>query len=414
MALPVTRTDRRRTIASRRLRDAGIPSSARMRSAMPTDRRAWAWLTGETIDAPVPPPATRDEALGLPAFGRGVELLSATVAGVPLDAYRWDAERGVDMRLPDQPSILTDPDPMTTPWNYRYACTKDLIESGNHVSLLGDVDFRTGRAGWLVPLPVDQVGLVTDSGSPGWYMFTIAGLMLDPSDVLHISAGNRSGEILGQGVIAQYAEQLGGQVAAEQWAGKYVAGGGVPPAIIRHPSIQPGDQAKADDLKARWRTLIRTGEAMVLPSGAEVTPLQSDAERQQLVQARTWNSQLSAMVLGIPPHMMGLPGGPSMPYQNVQSADVAFIRDVVTRWTDPISESFTKWLLPAGTEARPRWASRARTDMATQADVVTTLVGAGIWTVDEGRQALGNEPMADTAAAGTTPEGVPNLGTEVA
>ena len=43
---------------------------------------------------------------------------------------------------------------------------------------------------------------LTDPADPGWWAFTYAGVMLDPSEVLHISAGNRSGEILGQGVIA--------------------------------------------------------------------------------------------------------------------------------------------------------------------------------------------------------------------
>jgi HK97 family phage portal protein len=374
------------------------------------DRRAWSWLLADpTADVPVPLPATRDEALSIPAFGRGVELLASTVAGVPIDAFRFDPDRGVDMRLADQPTILTDPDPMVTAWHWRYAAAKDLVEAGNHVALLGDVDWRTGRPGWLVPLPVAEVGLLEDANQPGWYAFAVAGVMLDPSEVLHISAGNRSGEILGQGVIAQYGEQLGGQLAAEQWASRYVAAGGLPPAIIQHPSVTPGDQAKADDLKTRWRTLVRTGEAMVLPAGAVVTPLQSDAERQQLVQARTWNSQLAGMVLGIPPHMLGLPG-PNMTYQNVQSADVAFIRDVVTRWSDPINMSLTKWLLPAGTEARARWAARARTDMETQAKVAAALVAAGIWTVDEARQSIGYEPMDGATDTETTPEGVPNLG----
>lgn len=398
----------RRGAVSRRLRTAGLQTNPSRRSSLSTDRRAWAWLTGETIDAPTPLPASRDEALAVPAFGRGVELLASTVAGVPIDGFRA-GPNGVDERLPDaqQPNVLTDPDPTTTAWHWRFAAGKDLIECGNHVSLLGDLDWRTGRPGWLVPLPAALVGLVTDPADPGWWAFTYAGVLLDPSEVLHISAGNRSGEILGQGVIAQYADSLGGQREAERWAGRYVAGGGVPPAIIQHPAVSIQDEA--DDFKARWRSLMQTGEAVLLPAGASVTPLQSDAERQQLVQARTWNAQLAGMILGIPPHMLGLPG-PTMTYQNVQSADVAYIRDVVTRWTDPIAATITKWLLPAGWEARPRWASRARTDLATQATTLEGLVAADIIDVDEARQALGYPPRAVATEAGTTPEGVPELG----
>jgi HK97 family phage portal protein len=364
---------------------------------------------------PVPPsgplPASRDEALGLPTFGSGVDLLASTVADVPIDAFRWDAARGVDVRLADQPTILTDPDPRTTAWGWRYACTKDLIEAGNHVALLGDDDWRTGRPGWLIPLPVADVGLLTDPADPGWYMFTVAGVTIDPADVLHISAGNRSGEILGQGVISQYAQALGQQVAAEEWSARYLDGGGLPPAVIQVGGTPT--QAQADDFKSRWNALTTKGEAIILPSGATVTPLQSDAQAQQLVEARTFGAEAQARILRIPPHMLGL-NGPTMTYQNVQSAEVAYTRDVVTRWSNPINYALTKWLLPAGTEARSRWSARGRTDRATQATTEATLVQAGIQTVDEARQNLGMEPMESSVQEGTTPVGVPNLGAQEA
>ena len=54
--------------------------------------------------------------------------------------------------------------------------------------------------------------------------------------------------------------------------------------------------------------MTTTGEAIIIPATATVTPLQSDAQAQQLVEARTWNAQLQAMMLGIPSHMLGLPG----------------------------------------------------------------------------------------------------------
>lgn len=377
----MSQAEARRTAQMRARR--GLPN---FRGSLPTDPRSWAWLTGdEPPDAA--PPATRDEALSVPAFGRGVELLAATVAGVPLDAFRHTAD-GVDEQWADQPSVLTDPDPSLTAWNWRYGVVRDLIEAGNHVSVLDGYDFRTGRAGWLLPLPVALVGLV--SYPDGRYAFTCGDRQWSPAEVLHISAGNRSGEILGQGVIAQYADNLGAQLAAEEWSGRYLRGGGLPPAVIQMQA-QP-TQAQADAFKTRWRALTETGEALLLPTGATITPLQSNAESQQLVQARTWNAQLSAMVLGIPAHKLNLPGT-TMTYQNVQSEDVAFIRDVVTRWTDPITEALSKWLMPAGTVVKPRWAARARTDRPTQVATLAQASAAGFVTIDEARQELGYPPL---------------------
>ena len=73
--MPASRAD-----VIRRLTSRGIaPLQSYLRSALPSSRSAWAFLTGETI-ATAQRPATRDEALSLPAFGRGVELIASAVA----------------------------------------------------------------------------------------------------------------------------------------------------------------------------------------------------------------------------------------------------------------------------------------------------------------------------------------------
>ena len=364
-------------------------------------------LTGsEDYAEPILRPASPEEAEGLPAFGRGVELLASAIAGTTWYAYRGDSDNGVWQRLPDQPQIVTDPDPSTTDWHWKYSAAVDLVEYGNHVSLLGDVDWQTQRAGWLLPLPIDQVSLVTDVTRPGLWAWSVAGELLDPSEVLHISAGNRSGEILGRGVVRQYADSLGQAVAAERYSGKWFAGGGLPPGIIQTP-VQPS-QAQLEDLKSKWRLLSVTGEPMALPPNVTVTPLAQDADRAQLVESRTWNAQLTAMLLGIPAYKLGLPGT-SMTYSNVESVDIEWTRDSVDRWGQPIARCFSKYLLPRGQGLRFDWASRMRTDTGAQAQYLSAFTRAGIMTIDEARARVGLPPLMATLDQGTTPVGVPEL-----
>lgn len=386
------------------------------------DSRAWQWLVDGSAAAPVITPATPAVAEGIPAFGRGVELLASSVANTDWYAARFNVDAGIWQRLDDQPDVITDPDPSADEWQYRYAVVTDLVEYGNHVALYGgDVDWRTGRPGWLLPVPVDMVSLVEDPGGGWWW--SIAGAMFDPSDVLHISAGNRSGEVLGRGKVRQYADALGSVAAAERYSGKWFAGGGLPPAIM---SVTPQpNQTQLDDFKAKWRTLSLTGEPIALPPSVTVTPLVQDADKAQLVESRKWNSQLCSMVLGIPPHMFGLEG-PSMTYQNITEADIAWVRDTVDRWAQPIVHAFSKHLLPRGQVLKFDWGSRMRSSPGTAADYVTKLTGAGVVTIDEGRQELGFGPMPESEKPdppgqvagipeGTTPAGVPELvPTEVA
>lgn len=367
----------------------------------------------------LPPPATEEEAMSLPPFGRGVALLANAVAGTEWYARRWDAELGIWQRLPDQPSVLRDPVPMSTPWHYKWAATEDLILYGNTFAFSGsrtivtpsgvevegiDTDDRTGRAAWLIPVPADSVWIWTDP--EGGWAWAIGGELYAVGDVLHASAGNRSGEVLGRGVLRQYAYTLGGFAAAEDHAASYYYGGALPPAVLQSPHVVTQEQAQS--LKSKWREMTSTREPVVLPSGYTLTPLVSTAEAAQLVQSRQWDAELVAMMLGVPTYKLGLPG-PSMTYQNIESADIEFVRDDVDRWAAPLSHTLTKWLMPNGTEVAWDWAGRMRHDQTTLASVLVSYVSQGILTADEARAVLSRPPLDATPQEPTTPEDVPEL-----
>lgn len=388
-----------RTKAMRRQRYAsGTGSGLRSRSD-------WTFLMGG--DYPTSPlPATEHMAMGLPPFGRGVALIANAVASTDWYAATWDGDLGVYQRKAVQPPVVSDPDPTVTTWNYRWGAAEDGILYGNHVAFLGYGDDAADPwPRFVVPVPADQVWLLIDPET-GAYWLTINGQSYPPTDLLHVNYGSRSGEPLGRGILAQYCEWLGGAVAAEYHAGSYFAGGALPPAILQSPTVLTQDQA--DDLKAAWRAVANTREPVVLPMGYVLTPLVSNAEQNQLVQSRQWNAEAIAMMLGIPAYKLGLPGT-TMTYQNVETADIDFIRDSVSRYADPLAAAFTKWLVPRGTVVRFDWSGRMRADQTTTANVLNTYTSAGILTVDEARAVLGRPPLTLAIEAGTTPANVPEL-----
>ena len=403
-----TRNDVRRLIGSRAAGLSGTSLTGRRTGAGRTwTRNEILYLLGDEYPTDRVSPATEAEAMSLPPFGRGVALLANAVASTGWHASRWDAAQGVSVKIPDQPTVVTDPDPMTTPWHYRWAATEDGILYGNHFAFYGSIDARTLRPGWLVPIAADEVWLMTDPD--GQYWWTVGGEMFTADEILHVSYGNRSGEMLGRGVLRQYAETLGGYVAAERHSGNYFAGGTLPPAVLQSPTVVTQEQA--DELKSKWRDMTSTREPVVLPQGYLLTPVVSNAEQAQLVESRTWNAELVAMLLGIPPWKLGL-AGPTMTYANVETADIDFVRDSADRYGRPLSESFGKWLMPRGTSVVFDYADRMRADQRTTADVLTAYVGAEILTRDEARTVLGRPPLPaddEPEPEGTTPEGVPEL-----
>jgi phage portal protein BeeE len=390
---------------STRLGRTGALRVAGVRRRGGVGREQFSWLLGDWAPPPKPWPATESEALGLPPFGRGLNLLTNAVASTSWFARRWDPKLGVNIRLPDQPSVITDPDPLTTPWHYKWAAVEDLVLYGNHVALYGEIDYRTLRPGWVVPLPADEVWILLDPWTLGW-TWTVGGVPLGQDEVLHVSAGNRSGEVLGRGVLAQYGKWLGGPVAAEDNAASYFAGGALPPAVLQSPQMLT--QLQADELKTKWREMTSTREPVILPTGYVLTPLVSNAQQSQLVESRQWDAALVAMVLGIPAWKLGLQG-PTMTYQNVETADIDFVRDSVDRWAGPLASGFTKWLMPRGTEVAWDYAGRMRADQKSTQEVLTGYVAAEILEVDEARAVIGRPPKATIQVEGSTPAGTPEL-----
>lgn len=364
----------------------------------------WAWLTGDRV-LPTPTPATEVTAMGYPPFGRGVALLASAIATTRWVAERWDPALGVHVPLADQPAVLTDPYPDVTPWAYRWAAVEDGILYGNHFALYGDMDWRTRRPGWVVPLAADSVWVLQDPETGNW-TWVVGGQEIARGDMLHIPFGNRSGEVLGRGVLWQYAEWLGNVLAAEDYSGMYFAGGTLPPAVLQSPELLTPDQAA--DLKTSWRELTNNREPVVMPTGYTLTPIVSNAEQAQLVETRRWSAEMVAMMLGIPSWKLGLPG-PTMTYQNVETADIDFVRDGVDRYSSPIAAAFSKFLMPSGTQVRFDWSSRARADQKTTADILKTYVDAGILSRDEARAVIGRPPADTATQENTTPEEVPEL-----
>jgi HK97 family phage portal protein len=372
------------------------------RPALPGRLTRQALLTLTTTDPPLIPtvqPATESDALGYPPFGRAVALLANAAASTEWYARRFDRDLGIAIPLPDQPSIVTDPDPLSTLWGYRWAAAEDGILYGNHVALKGDLDWRTGRPGWLVPLPVDQVWLQVDPD--GTYAWVIGGITLSPDEVFHVSFGARSGQLLGRGVLQQYADSLAGDLAAESYSRDTFAAGALPPAVIAAGGVVKQEQA--DELKQKWRDIVLTREPVVLPSGTTLLPIVGNAEQAQLVDARKWNAHMTANAVGVPPWKLGL-DGPTMTYQNVETGDIDFVRDSADRWMRPLTEAMTKWLMPGGTSVVWDYDSRMRADAKSTMEILTGYAGAGVFTVDEIRAKLGYPPLPTPAQTARRPE----------
>lgn len=170
------------------------------------------------------------------------------------------------------------------------------------------------------------------------------------ADMLHIPYQIREGDARGHGPLEAGAGRLIAASALARYATGMAIAGGMPNAVLTHPGNLNARQAQ--DLQASWveaRT-ASMGLPAVLSGGIDFKPLAFSPRDMALLDIAQWNESRTAIALGVPPFLVGLPsGGDPMTYSNTQWVFVFHWRASLSPKTDAIVDALSTWLLPRGT-----------------------------------------------------------------
>lgn len=323
-------------------------------------------------------------ARGLIPLTASLRLISGVVMQMPLRQYRGD-----DEVIPPAPIILNPaPAEEGTLASYVDAYCGDISLYGNHVALIGDVD-STGWPVEIIPLDVHKVAAARDENGRLVYRYSEAEGTLSSADVLHVAMDRRSGEIAGRGLIQTMAAGLNNAIAGEEYAARYFEESAIPTGVITdsRPDLT---QDQADELKAAWLRTVggRRRTPIVLPTSTTFTPLVSDADNAQLVQARQWNALTVAMAMGVPPFMLGIETQRHT-YTNAENEFGRFIRTTIMRLLAPLEQQFSLQLLPRGNSAVFDTSKLLRPEAAARFTMAIQGFQAHLLTEGEARELMG-------------------------
>jgi len=225
--------------------------------------------------------------------------------------------------------------------------------------------------------------------------------------ILHIRYQSTVDDAHGHGPLeAGAGKLLAGEVLA-RYATKLASAGGIPSSVLEHPEQLTSTQAT--QLRDQWvqARLDALGAPAVLSGGVTWKPTQMNPRDMALQELLTWNDSRIAVMLGVPPFVVGLPsGGDSMTYSNVTSLFDYYWRAGLRPKAGAVMAALSGWLLPRGTMVelnkdafvQPEPESRART--AQILNSIRDEQGNPALSVPEIRRA---ERFAVAGAAGLTP-----------
>jgi HK97 family phage portal protein len=227
------------------------------------------------------------------------------------------------------------------------------------------------------------------------------------NEILHVRYTSQVGDAHGHGPLEVGRARLVAAAVLARYASSFAAAGGVPASILTHPEELTADQATA--LQAQW-VAARTshlGEPAVLSGGVEHKTVQSNPKDMALVELSQLTESRIAVLLGVPPFLVGLPsGGDSMTYSNVTALFDYHWRASLRPKAQAVMPALSNWALPRGTSVELNRDAYVQQEPLQRAQTyailaaITDASGPAI-TVEEIRAI---ERLSTTGTAGLTPQ----------
>lgn len=332
---------------------ARVKSWLELRSAVLRDAALWREfysLEGRSVAGVS---VTSRSALGHAPLWRGINLLSSSVAKLPLETFHRtpDGDRERDILHPAHPLLRRRVNAGMRVSTWLRLMTFHAVLWGNGYSAI----MRDGNGKPRELVPLAPWSTWPEPNAPDgqlWYVTTIGGSprRLPADDVFHVR-GLSSDGITGYSVIELLAPSTGTDLAASEYAARWFAGGCQLQNVLLVPGHLKGqarDQAVKD-----WDKISagigKVGKTGVLYDGVDIKSITTDAEKSQLLQAREFGLITCANVLNLPPHKLGHPARTS--YSSLEQENAAFLSESLEPWLQEFeTEAYFKLLSPSEQE----------------------------------------------------------------
>jgi HK97 family phage portal protein len=338
----------------------------------------------------LPPPrntqrrgATVDEAFGLSAVYRAIELRATALKQLSIDVER----RG---QMIDAPLFIRRPD-VGTPLQ--------VFVEQNSVSLdtHGNAYWRIRRGGddqvqsLEVLNPYDVTIDTTPEGRVTGYKHR--GATLTPDQVHHLARLRVPGTPYGLGPIQADRYALRGAIDTAKQASTYFESGDYVSGVLK--SDQHLTAADAQAARDKWEETRggRSGVA-VLGNGLTYSQTYINARDAQWIESRQFDVTAVARMFGIPPSLLATAvSGTSLSYSNVINEWMSFIRWGLMGVVTEIETAFSE-LLPRGQRARFNTEALLRPDTRSRYEAHEIALRSGWLLPSEVRDIEGYDPVA--------------------
>lgn len=336
---------------------------------------------------------TADKAMSLVSVYRAVSILATATKQLPMGVWRG----GVEI---DTPSLIKEP---SLTGVTRSAIIEETVVS---LAVSGNAYWLLKRAGEKAPvqgievLNPHNVFIEQDTNTAKVTGYRYGDKTFKPWQIKHMRLLSVPGSPYGLGPIQSAQAALGGALNVRDYASNWFLDSGVPSGVLKTDQILNPDDALR--YQNAWDDAQRTGKTRVLSQGLTYSPIHLSPADAQWIEAQQWTKTEIATLFGLPAVFLNAESGDSGTYQNVQQADLSFLKYSLAQYLKVIEDAFTD-LIPRGQDARFIVEGFLRADRETRFEGYKTAIEAGFLTVNEVRAIEGYAPLSDAEIAKNRP-----------
>lgn len=364
------------------------------------DRSLWQLAGAQSLSGEV---VTEQTSLQYSAVWNAVELISSTIAALPLQLYQ---QQGKTKTLASDRKIFRV---MHSAWNPYMSAKRGREVQIAHVLLWGNgyaEKVRDGNGEVIALWPIHP-SRVTPQMRAGQLVYDIRlpnsgeTVTLLRDSVLHILGPSDDG-FVGYSRIAMARKCIGLGMALETFGSRYFGAGTHPGVIVSHPGqlSAQAHQNMQDALNAVYSGLGNSHRLMLLEEGLKIEKLGIPPNDSQFLESRQFTVTDVARWFGVPPHK--LKDLTRSSFSNIESEQRSFYTDRILPDVIELEQAYDMQLLTDGDRmnyGRGRLYFKhsakgiLRADVAAQSAFYGAMLDRGVMSINEVRELEDLDPI---------------------
>lgn len=336
-----------------------------------------------------------DQALRIATVESCIEILSSTVAKLPLEYKRFNAASGIFVDYIDTPLFYVlsrRPNRWQTAFSFWYAVVAQMKLLGNAYAYISRSGSSVEQLILLQPNTVSY-NEATDSYTIADFYHGVVGTYY-PEDILHFANIDIEGKRMGRSVIALGGKPLSIQATADkETLSRFASGGKMKALLSNNTSVSGFGEYDADELErlaAKLEYKLATRDIVALTSDAHVHQLNMSSSDLQILESRKFGVVEICRMFRVPPSKVYAEFNHA--YNAGETASVEFLTDSI----DPILTNIEQELEAKLLGDTPAIMSHYRiifdrekmftVNSITKADYYNKMLQVGVWSVNDIRK----------------------------